>query len=97
VKLHINILSVDYYIALPLISDTGDYYSFTFENKLVSWLGLAQRDYQSGNITYEGGIIKEGTPWLRWALVHTVRSAVPRDDHFRTKYQRNDEEVGRQY
>ena len=95
-KPHINILSVDYYIALPFISDTGDYYSFTSENKLVSWLGLAPRDYQRGDRTYKGRIIKEGTPRLRWALVHTVRSAVLMDDHFRTKYQRNDEEVERQ-
>lgn len=65
VKLLTNILSVDYYIALPFISDTGDYYSFTSANKLVSWLGLAPRDYQKGDRTYKGRIIKEGTPRLR--------------------------------
>ncbi|NOR77649.1 MAG: transposase [Methanophagales archaeon] len=87
VKLLMGIPGVNYYTALLLTSEIGDFSRFSKANKLVSWLGLAPRVHQSGDTIYNGRITKEGSPRVRWALVQAARSAVQWDDHYRTKYQ----------
>lgn len=94
VKLLMGIPGVNYYTALLLTSEIGDFSRFSSANKLVSWLGLAPRVHQSGDTTYNGRITKEGSPRVRWALVQAARSAVQWDDHYRTKYQRIRERRG---
>ena len=86
VKLLMGIPGVNYYTALLLTSEIGDFSRFSSANKLVSWLGLAPRVHQSANTIYNGRITKEGSPRVRWALVQAARSAVQWDDHYRTKY-----------
>ena len=94
VKLLMGIPGVNYYTALLLTSEIGDFSRFSSANKLVSWLGLAPRVHQSANTIYNGRITKEGSPRVRWALVQAARSAVQWDDHYRTKYQRIKERRG---
>lgn len=94
VKLLMGIPGVNYYTALLLTSEIGDFSRFSNANKLVSWVGLAPRVHQSANTIYNGRITKEGSPRVRWALVQAARSAVQWDDHFRTKYQRIRERRG---
>ncbi|RCV63730.1 Transposase [Methanophagales archaeon] len=76
VKLLMGIPGVNYYTALLLTSEIGDFSRFSSANKLVSWLGLAPRVHQSANTIYNGRITKEGSPRVRWALVQAARSAV---------------------
>jgi Transposase and inactivated derivatives len=94
VKLLIGIHGVNYYTALLLTGEMGDFSRFSSANKLVSWLGLAPRVHQSGDTIYNGRIRKEGSPRVRWALVQAARSAVQWDDHYRRKYQRIRERRG---
>ncbi|MGB7002620.1 MAG: transposase, partial [Halobacteriota archaeon] len=76
VRLLMGIPGVNYYTALLLTNEIGDFSRFSNANKLVSWLGLAPRVHQSADTNYNGRITKEGSPRVRWALVQAARSAV---------------------
>lgn len=88
VRLLMSIPGVDYYTAMLFVNEIGDISRFSSASKLVSWLGLAPRNRQSGDSRYSGRITKEGSPRVRWALVQSARVAVRWDDHFRAKYER---------
>lgn len=88
VKLLMTIPGVDYYTAMLFTSEIGDIGRFSRASKLVSWLGLAPRVRQSGDKRFNGGITKEGSPRVRWALVQAARTAIRWDEHFADKYRR---------
>ena len=76
------------YTALLIRSEIGYVQRFPGYRKLVSWARLAPSLHQSGNVKYHGGITKQGSRMLRWALVECARIAVRFDGRMRVFYER---------
>jgi len=67
-------------LALTIRAEIGDVARFRRGPELASYAGLVPRVDQSANHCYYGRITREGSPWLRWALVQAALHAVKRQD-----------------
>lgn len=67
-------------MALTLRAEIGDIARFRSGPALASYAGLVPRVDSSATRVYHGRITREGSPWLRWALVEAARHAIRRDD-----------------
>jgi transposase len=67
-------------IALTLRAEVGDIHRFTHGPALASYAGLVPRVEGSADRVYHGRITRQGSPWLRWALVEAARHAIKRPD-----------------
>ena len=83
-----NIPSVGYYIAVLLISEIGDVRRFPSSEKLCSYAGLVPSVRRSGDTTRHGGITREGSRWMRWALIQVVPVHVRQDTSLSRFYHR---------
>ena len=72
VRLLTSIPGVGYYIALLVKAEIGDINRFHSGDQLASYAGLAPSTHSSGGITHHGRITKEGSRWLRWAMVEAA-------------------------
>jgi len=72
VRLLMTIPGVGYYIALLVKAEIGDISRFPSGDQLVSYAGLAPSTHSSGGVTHHGRITKEGSRWLRWAMVEAA-------------------------
>lgn len=72
-----SVPGVGYYTALLISSEIGDVTRFPSARHLCSYSGLVPSTYASGNSLRHGRITRQGSRWLRLALVeaviHTVR------------------------
>ena len=68
-------------------SEVVDVKRFSTPWKLVSYAGLAPSTRESAGKTKTGGIMKQGSPWLRWILVQCALVAVKYDRRLRTSIQ----------
>jgi len=71
-----TIPGIDYYTALSVRAAIGDITRFSSPKKLVSYLGLNPRIYQSGYSCYTGRITKRGRSQARWVLIQAAQSIV---------------------
>ena len=67
-------------LALTLRAEIGDGLRFRTGAALACYAGLVPRVDASGDRYYSGRITRQGSPWLRWALVEAARHATRRDD-----------------
>lgn len=67
-------------LALTLRAEIGDITRFQSGPALASYAGLVPRVERSASHVYHGRITREGSPWLRWALVEAAMHAVKRTD-----------------
>jgi transposase len=67
-------------LALTIRAEIGDIARFGRGPALASYAGLVPRVDWSANHCYYGRITREGSPWLRWALVQAAMHAVKRQD-----------------
>jgi transposase len=67
-------------LALTLRAEIGNVTRFRSGPALASYAGLVPRVDSSAGRVYHGRITREGSPWLRWALVEAARHAIRRDD-----------------
>ena len=75
--------------AATFLAAVGDIRRFPTSRKLVGYLGLDPRVYQSGSSPAKGGrISKQGSPAARWALVEAAWSAVRQPGPLRAFYER---------
>ncbi len=88
VRLLLSLTGVDVYTALLIRSEIGNISRFPDYKRLVSWAGLAPSLHQSGTVEYSGGITRQGSRMLRWAMVESARSAVRHDERMRGFYER---------
>jgi transposase len=72
VRLLTTIPGVGYYIALLVKAEIGDINRFHTGDQLASYAGLAPSTHSSGGVTHHGRITKEGSAWLRWAMVEAA-------------------------
>jgi transposase len=67
-------------LALTLRAEVGDIARFSGGPALASYAGLVPRVDRSADRVYHGRITKEGSPWLRWALVEAAMHGLKRGD-----------------
>ena len=64
-----SIHGIGKYLALLIAMEIGDINRFRKPAKLVSYSGLNPAVFSSGGKTHYGSISKQGSKWLRWALI----------------------------
>jgi transposase len=75
--------------AQTFLAAVGDIGRFQTSRKLIGYLGLDPRVYQSGSSPAKGGpISKQGSPPARWALVEAARSVVQQPGPLHAFYER---------
>jgi transposase len=75
--------------AQTFMAAVGDIGRFATSRKLVGYLGLDPRVYQSGSTPAKGGrISKQGSPQARWALVEAAWSVVQQPGPLHAFYER---------
>jgi transposase len=67
-------------LALTLRAEIGDIRRFPRGSELASYAGLVPWVDASGARYHTGRITRQGSPWLRWALVEVARHAIRRPD-----------------
>lgn len=67
-------------LALTIRAEVGDIARFRRGAELASYAGLVPRVDASADRYRTGRITKEGSPWLRWALVEAAMHAIRRPD-----------------
>jgi transposase len=73
VRLLMTIPGVGYYLALLIKAEIGDVSRFRSGDHLASYAGLVPSTRSSGGVERHGGITRQGSRWLRWALVEAAR------------------------
>lgn len=87
-KLLSTIPGVGYYLALLIVSEMGDVNRFPDSEKLCSYAVLVPSVWRSGGTTRHGGITREGSRWLRWALTQAVHVHIRYDTNLTRFYRR---------
>jgi transposase len=67
-------------MALTIRAEVGDIARFRRGPELASYAGLVPSVERSAGRVYHGRITREGSPWLRWALVEVAGHAMKRSD-----------------
>jgi transposase len=67
-------------LALTIRAEVGDISRFARGPALASYAGLVPSVERSADRAYHGRITREGSPWLRWALVEAAMHAIKRPD-----------------
>ena len=67
-------------LALTIRAEIGDITRFSNGPALACYAGLVPRVEQSAGHRYSGRITRQGSPWLRWALVAAAQHAIKRPD-----------------
>jgi transposase len=67
-------------LALTIRAEVGDGQRFARGAALASYAGLVPRVDASADRYWSGRITREGSPWLRWALVEAAMHAIRRQD-----------------
>jgi len=95
VKLLMTIPGIGYYTALLIKAEIGDVYRFKSGDHLCSYAGLVPSTHSSGGMERHGGITREGSRWLRWAMVEAALTHVKYDTAITRAYHRIAERRGR--
>jgi transposase len=67
-------------MAVTVRAEIGDIRRFARGPALACYAGLVPRVDRSADRVYHGRITRDGSPWLRWALVEMARHAIKRQD-----------------
>jgi transposase len=73
-------------LAMTILAEVGDVSRFHSAKHLASAAGLVPRVSQSGNSLRHGHITREGSSWLRWALVEAAIHTSVRPGPSRDRY-----------
>lgn len=88
VKLLMTIPGVDYFTALTVVSEIADIKRFITPWKLVAYAGLAPSQRDSADRKRRGRITKQGSRWLRFALVEAANISRMHDERLRSFHER---------
>jgi transposase len=75
----LDIHGVGLYTALLIIGEIGEAERFREGKQVGAYSGLTARVNQSGGHCYHGHITKQGSSWLRWALIEAAMKVIRRD------------------
>lgn len=76
------------YTALLIVGEIGEPERFHDGRQVGTYAGLTARVNQSGGHCYHGHITRQGSPWLRWALVQAAMHVVRKDPALQNFYTR---------
>jgi transposase len=88
IKLLLTIPGISYVTALTVISEIVDISRFATPEKLVAYAGLAPSQRSSGDTKMSGKITKQGSSWLRNAMVEAANITIQHDDRIAKFYSR---------
>jgi len=74
IRLLTTIPGVGYYTTVLVKAEVGDIARFRASDQLCSYAGIVPSTYSSGGVTRHGRITREGSRWLRWAMVEAVQT-----------------------
>ena len=83
-----GIHGIGLYTALLIIAEIAGPWRFDHGPKVGAYAGLTPRVSQSGAHCYHGHITRQGSPWLRWALVQVAMHVTKRDQALQAFYTR---------
>lgn len=83
-----TIPGVGYYVALLLVAEIGDVSRFHDSESLCSYAGLVPVVWSSAGSTHHGGITREGSKWIRWALTQAVHVHIRYESNLTRFYRR---------
>jgi transposase len=72
VRLLMTVPGVCYCIALLVKAEVGDIGRFRSGDHLAGYAGIVPSTHSSGKVTRHGRITREGSAWLRWAMVEAA-------------------------
>lgn len=96
VRLLTTIPGIGYYTALLVKAEIGDVNRFRTGTQLCGYAGIVPSTHSSGGITRHGRITREGSHWLRWAMVEAAMTHLKYDTSITRAYHRIAEHRGRQ-
>ena len=73
-----SVPGIGFVISSNLLAEIGGINDFPSSYKLAKWAGITPSVYQSANTNHIGSITKQGSKYLRWALVEAAHSAIKR-------------------
>jgi len=82
-------------LALTIVSEIGEISRFPSPGKLASYAGLVPSTYSSGGRTLNGRITKQGSRYLRWALIEAAIHAWRDDEKLKRLHARISRRKGR--
>ena len=95
VQLLMTVPGIGYYIGLLIKAEIGDVGRFSSGDHLASYAGLVPSTRSSGGVERHGRITREGSRWLRWALVEAAMVHIRVDTPVTRFYHRVAEKRGR--
>jgi len=75
----IDIHGIGLYTALLIVAEIGEPWRFREGRQVGCYAGLTSRVNQSGQHCYYGSITRQGSPWLRGALVQVAMKVIKQD------------------
>jgi len=82
-------------ILSPVIwSEMGSLERFRSADAFVNYTGLIPSLYESGEVSIRGGITRQGSAWLRWALVQAANAVIQGVNPFARRYRRRRRKIG---
>lgn len=75
-RILMSVPGIGFIIASNLLAEIGNIQDFATADKLAKWAGITPSVYQSANTNYTGSITKQGSKYLRWALIECANSAI---------------------
>lgn len=91
-----TIPGIGYYTALLVMSEIGEIDRFPDDRHLASYAGLVPRVHSSGGRVRHGAITKEGSPWLRWAMVESAQVGIRHSQRLESYYRKIAQKKGHQ-
>ena len=95
VRLLMTMPGIGYYTALLLYAEIGEIERFERAGQLCSYAGLVPSVHSSGGRTRYGRITKEGSRWIRWALVEVAHHIARGSVRFAALYERVEKKHGK--
>ena len=83
-----TIPGIGYQLAFIIWAEIGDISRFPSPKNLCSYAGLVPSVYSSGRTLRYGKITKQGSKWLRWAMVEAAIQAVNKPGRYQKLYYR---------
>lgn len=83
-----TIPGVGRFTAMMILAEVGNIQRFKSAKALSSYVGIIPSVYQSGETRRTGSITKEGTAYLRWALIQAAHKSVVQKSHLASFYRR---------
>ena len=68
-----ELYGIGYYLALLIVAEIGDITRFPRAKSLCAYAGIVPSVHSSGQTHYTSSITKQGSKWLRWALVQVAQ------------------------